>query len=100
MGKSTELVPSDEPKEYPIKKICVKVYFALHDYLDVIASAERAGFRRGGLIPFIQKPHGFNGEKVANTDGISRFLKECWRNQQTTQDLDRLLNEMAKQVKK
>jgi len=61
------------------KKICVKCYFNPTNFQAVAADAERAGKRRGGLLLFTQKPHGFANETQANTDGISRFLKHTWQ---------------------
>ena len=59
-------------------KICVKVYFNKDTFQAVALDAEKAGKRRGGLLLFTAKEHGFENEKISNTDGISRFLKHCW----------------------
>lgn len=76
---STEIVPlSKEGGTIPKKKyagVCVKVYMSHEDFQAYAKLAERAGKRRVGLIPYTQKPHGFASEKLANTDGIARFLK-------------------------
>ena len=49
------------------RKICVKCYFNPDSFQAVAADAERAGKRRGGLLLFTQKPHGFQNEQVSNT---------------------------------
>lgn len=56
-------------------KVTVKVYFNPKTFLEVAELAEKAGYRRRGLQLYTQKKHGFADEKVANTDGISKFLK-------------------------
>jgi hypothetical protein len=61
------------------KKIRAKVYFNEKQFQAVALDAEKAGKRRGGLQLFTQKAHGFANERVANTDGISKFLKHCWK---------------------
>jgi hypothetical protein len=61
-----------------VKKICVKCYFNPETFKAIAIDAEAAGKRRGGLLLFTQKSHGFAQEQVSNTDGISRFLKHCW----------------------
>jgi hypothetical protein len=67
------------------KKIRVKVYFSPKDFAEVAKDAEKAGKRRGGLLLFTQKEHGFSNQKVANTDGLSKFLKFCWHYWQETE---------------
>ena len=57
------------------KKVVVKVYFNPKTFSEIAELSERAGFRRGGLVLYTQKKHGFSNEKIANTDGISKFLK-------------------------
>lgn len=80
---SAEIVPSLEAggprKKGKYKGVTVKVYFNDDDFLTFIKLAERSGKRRVGLEPFTQKPHGFSNEKLANTDGIARFLKMAAR---------------------
>lgn len=75
---TTELVPSEQadgPTKRKYQGVCVKVYFSYGDFAEVAKLAEKAGNRRVGLALFIQKPHGFGEEKLANTNGIARFLK-------------------------
>lgn len=60
-------------------KVCIKVYFNPKNYPLVIDDAERSGKRHRGLQLYTQKEHGFADEKVANTDGVGRFLKFCWQ---------------------
>jgi len=67
------------------KKIRVKVYFNPKTFAEVAKDAEKAGKRRGGLQLFTQKEHGFGHERLSNTDGISKFLKFCWRYWQETE---------------
>lgn len=67
------------------KKITVKVYFNPKTFAEVAKDAEKTTKRRGGLLLFTQKEHGFGHEKVANTDGISKFLKFCWKYWQETE---------------
>lgn len=74
--EDAEIAPLEAPLS---KKIRVKVYFNPARFKDLADDATAAGFRRGGLRLFVQKPHGFSNEVNANTDGMSRFLKECWK---------------------
>ena len=67
------------------KKIRVKVYLSAKDFAEIAKDAEKAGRRRGGLQLFTQKEHGFSNERVANTDGMSKFLKFCWHYWQETE---------------
>ncbi len=59
------------------RKIYVKVYFNERDFTTIVEQSVRAGKRKGGLQLFTQKPHGFSNEVIANTKGISKFLKMC-----------------------
>ena len=61
------------------KSVCVKVYLNQELFLEIIKQAEKTGKRRMGLIPYTQKDHGFAHEKLANTDGIGRYLKHTHR---------------------
>ena len=55
--------------------ICLKVYLKPELFSEMAAEAEKSGHRRKGLPLFTQKPHGFGHEKLANTDGVARYLK-------------------------
>lgn len=55
--------------------ICVKVYFKPEAFAVMANLAEESGKRRKGLLLYTLKPNGFAGEKLANTDGIAKFLK-------------------------
>ena len=57
------------------KKICIKVYLNAENFPRYASIAERMGKRRGGLLLFVQKPHGLAGEQLANTDGLGRAMK-------------------------
>jgi hypothetical protein len=59
------------------KSVCVKVYLNPKLFTEVAEAAEKAGIRRKGLELYTQKEHGFSHEKLANTDGISEYLKHC-----------------------
>lgn len=59
------------------RKICIKVWLNEQTFPVYAEMAEKTGFRRGGLQLYTQKPHGFQNETVANTDGISKYLKFC-----------------------
>ena len=61
------------------EQIRVRVYFNERTLQAIAQDAEKAGKRRVGLPLFIMKEHGFAGERLANTDGISKFLKHCWK---------------------
>jgi hypothetical protein len=64
----------------------VSVYFSESDLASLVKETEKAGFRRVGIPIKIQKPHGLPDEWLANTDGVSRFLKHCveyWRRHET-----------------
>jgi hypothetical protein len=76
--EGTEIVPSEQndgPTKRKYQGVCVKVYFNEPDFAEVAKLAEKAGKRRVGLSLYTLKPHGFADEKLANTDGIARFLK-------------------------
>jgi|SRR5208283_1867383 len=59
------------------KDVCVKVYLNQAEFAEMAGQAEKVGKRRRGLILHTQKKNGFSGQTVANTDGLSRFLKYC-----------------------
>ena len=91
----SETVPSLEEKQSPkVRKPqrYIKVYFSDTDELQEWADrASRAGFRRGGLPILIKKAHGFAGETVYNTDGISRWFKDCAEKVAAAEELSRVL---------
>lgn len=81
-----------EKKQYPVKtKVTVKVYLSYDDFEKYASRATAAGFRRGGLPLFIKKPHGFENERLANTDGISKYLKDCAEKVAAAEELARVL---------
>jgi len=55
--------------------ICIKTYWKPEEFAEVAKFAERAGKRRGGLLLYIKKPHGFADEMLAHTTGCAKFLK-------------------------
>lgn len=55
----------------------IKVYVNDQLLTSMAFEAEKMRFRRGGLPTKIEKPHGFVNDWVANTDGISKYLKYC-----------------------
>ena len=59
------------------KDVCVKVYLNQAEFSEMAGQAEKVGKRRRGLILHTQKKNGFAGQTVANTDGLSKFLKYC-----------------------
>lgn len=61
------------------KGVCVKVYFNEPDFVEIAKDAEKAGKRRVGLVLFTQKSHGFQWERLANTDGIAKAMKYWWK---------------------
>jgi hypothetical protein len=100
MQEAPETVPSAEKKQSPKAKKSqryIKVYF--RDTVELQTWADRsaaAGFRRGGLPIFTKKAHGFAGETVHNTDGISRYLKDCEEKVATANELSRVLRNLLK----
>ena len=66
--------------------VCVKVYFDPGEFAEVVRDAEEAGIRRKGLKLRVQKPHGFAGEGIANTKGVSKFLKHTLQNWRDTKE--------------
>ena len=58
--------------------ICIKVYLYPALFAEIAGEAEKSGKRRKGLLLYTQKPNGFANEKLANTDGIAKFLKFCY----------------------
>ena len=59
--------------------ICIKLYLKPEVFADVASEAEKAGVRHKGLLLYTQKPHGFAGEKLANTDDIAEFFKRTFK---------------------
>jgi hypothetical protein len=59
------------------KGITVKVYLNEKRFAEEVKRAEKSGKRRMGLLLYTQKSHGFEWEKLANTDGLSRYYKMC-----------------------
>ncbi len=57
--------------------VCIKVYLKPELFAEMVLEAEKAGIRRKGLLLYTQKPHGFMEDKLANTDGIAKYLKFC-----------------------
>jgi hypothetical protein len=64
-----------QPKKRHYKGETIKVYCNKERFLVEIKRAERAGIRRVGLQPYTQKPHGFEWERLANTDDLSEYYK-------------------------
>lgn len=79
--------PQDGQSEDEARKIVIKVYLSPDEFYQFAKDAEQAGFRRGGLPLWIKKPHGFANERLANTDGISKFFKWTARNHGIVQAL-------------
>ena len=80
------------------KAIRVKTYFSKTDFAAVAKEAQEAGFRRAGLKLFTTTDNFKVREKlVANTDGISKYLKFC-RTQYIT-NLPKLLEAQAEILK-
>jgi hypothetical protein len=80
----------------------VSVYFNLAELESIASDAANAGFRRQGLPVLVKRPHGFIDEVNVNSDGISRFLKSCWKFQKENsaeftrlQTKEKLLKELA-----
>ena len=57
----------------------VAIYFNEADLTSIAKDAEKAGKRKVGIPIKKQKPHGMADEWLANTDGIGRFLKYCYK---------------------
>ena len=55
----------------------VGVYLNETELTSMAAEAEKLKFRRVGIPIKKQKEHGFADEWLANTDGVSRYLKYC-----------------------
>jgi hypothetical protein len=53
----------------------VSAYFNETEIQTLATEAEKLGYRRVGIPLKKQKPNGFSGEWVANTDGIAPMLK-------------------------
>lgn len=76
--KGVNLVPQLEQegtKKVKIKKFCVKLYLNEKEFIDYIKLAEDCKIRPRGLKAFVLKENGFNGERVANTKGLTKFIK-------------------------
>lgn len=59
------------------KGICIKTYLTPEAFAEIAMLAEEAGERRRGLLLYTQKKNGLEEQKLANTDGISGYLKFC-----------------------
>ena len=59
------------------RQVLIKVWMNEILFAEAARNAERAGFRRGGTVLFTQKKNGLQDEKVANTNGVSKYLKHC-----------------------
>lgn len=98
MENETETVPKEETKQSPKKNKTqryIKVYFSDTDELQRWADrAADGGFRRGGLQILNKKPHGFASETVYNTDGISKYLKDCEEKVATANELSLVLRRL------
>jgi len=99
MENDPETVPQKEPKRartHQKKDFVVKVY--LNDARErdaVLKGAVEGGFRRGGLPEWTKKPHGWEGELVANTDGLSSYLKDCAAKVAAANELSRILKQLV-----
>lgn len=58
--------------------IKVRLYLKPELFSEMCKEAEKAGCRRKGLQLTTQKEHGFSHERLANTDGLGKFLKYCY----------------------
>jgi hypothetical protein len=104
MGEEKEapIVPVEMATGPTKELVCVKVWLNAKEFADAARDAEKAGKRVQGLKLFKQKPHGFPGEILANTKGISIFLKDvCWkewqgRDEERAKDKQHLLEQAAK----
>lgn len=72
-----EIVPQEAEKGTKYRKILVKIYLSQEEFKTLCSEAHEAGFRHGGLQPFNKKAHGFGWELIANTKGLSKYLKWC-----------------------
>jgi hypothetical protein len=95
MPNTPETVPPKEPKQSPAVAhgdFIVKVYLNdAREREEIIKMAEDLGFRRRGLPEYTRKAHGFEGEHIANTDGISTFLKHAAKSYVHVQELRKSL---------
>ena len=57
----------------------VSCYFNEQQIISMVEDSEKLKFRRVGIPIKKQKPNGFSGEWFANTDGISKLLKYCYK---------------------
>jgi hypothetical protein len=60
------------------KQLRVKVYLTEKLFAEITEQAEKLSFRKKGLLLYTQKKHGWADEKLANTDGLAKFLKYCY----------------------
>jgi len=72
-----EIVPQLAEKGTKVRKILVKIYLSQEEFKTLCEEAHEAGFRHGGLQPFNKKAHGFGWELIANTKGLSKYIKYC-----------------------
>lgn len=85
------------------KLTCVRIWFNEQGFQEICELAQKAGSRPHGIKPWTLKPHGFEGERVACTKGLSKFLKkEClgaWKREQEYKEKQRRdLEEKAKEL--
>jgi len=102
MLEASETVPKeaceqspDIPKQRSKNQRYIKVYYSSTTELQLWADrAASAGFRRGGLPVLCKKPHGWAGDMVQNTDGISKYLKDCEEKVATANELSLVLKRL------
>jgi len=98
MVTEPETVPKAQGEQSPRRQKAqryIKVYFSSTEELQTWADrATSAGFRRGGLQILNKKPHGWEGETVFNTDGISKYLKDCEEKVATANELAVILRKL------
>ncbi len=78
-NKNSDLGPlegGEGTKKYPLRKVCVKIYLNEKEFSEWIQQAENTGIRPRGLKPFRLRPHGFSHERIANTKGLVKFVKD------------------------
>jgi len=76
--ESSDIVPTESdlvPKNIKDLRVCIKLYLDGPEFAEWAQESEKAGIRRKGLKLWKQKPHGFQGEVIANTKGIQKFIK-------------------------
>lgn len=76
--ETTDLHPKEKKnglKGRDYRKIRVNLYLTERELSDYVEEAQKVGLRPKWAKTFTQKKHGFEHEKIPNTKGIAKFVR-------------------------